>query len=142
MTTAPAKPKTLVPVMLACNDPDNGRFVGIVDMIEVGDEFLELEGHARLTVNPSVRGVVRADMVRLGRYRYRYRSYIKWYGNWCWDRIEMEAEEAAKLLNNLRRSGNWSPVMGASFAWEMWENGDLFTAADFEPGAHGVEDEA
>ena len=119
----------LISVMLACNDHRNGALTGEIDGIEVslpdGDILLGLDGHARYTEA--------AEWVRIGRCKYPYQRHREWSGNWCWNEIWVTPEIAAKLLNDLRRSGNWSVHEGLNIAWEHWSSGETFTADHFEP---------
>ena len=129
--------RVLITVMLCCNDHRNGMFQGFVEQIEVGDRsgdiFLAMDGYCRMSDGPveiATPSGERRRVIRVGRFQYGVRGYSEWFGNWCWDLARLTSGDAARLLNNLRASGRWSPHEGHSWAWDRWKSGEPFTAED------------
>lgn len=79
---------------LACNDPDNGVFAGMVYAVQVCD--LELRSKAldwgpRLTVGDGY--------IRIGGMKLRCTGSKDWYGNWCWNAYYCDVPDVERLLN-------------------------------------------
>lgn len=105
---------------IACNDPDNGVFAGIANMIQYrcGDEYIELESR-----NWEGFTFSRGDgWIRIHRRRFAVIQSKGWVGNWCWDGFQMRRTEAKRFLSTLKSSGDWHCVQGPS-RWFEWFNG-------------------
>lgn len=128
---------TKVQVGICCNAPENGAFTGIVESIEFQghgvDSVLSLQGYCRISPELGL-------SVRIGRHKYAITRWSEWVGSWCWDQLAMTDAEAARLLNNLRKSGRWDREHGHTWAFEKWSAGEEFTAEDFELDAHSDEE--
>jgi hypothetical protein len=120
-------------VMLCCNDPDTGNFTGKLEGIEVsgddGDRLMSFEKRW-LDVKPSVQSDDKT-WLRVGRCKYKIISYSRHVGNFCWDMALMDRTNAAKLLNDLHKSENWSLQEGYTDLWKKWYYGVRFRAQDF-----------
>ena len=113
---------------MACNDPDNGSFVGRVCQIHLPDGALELTADAWNIVSfggcPKLRiiqNMSRPVGIVLAGKSWPIRRTIYGYGNWCWNGYVMGLETAADFLVWLhgRRlfsaDGAWIGPFGA---WE------------------------
>lgn len=88
-------------VMLCCNDPRNGSFTWRVHNVEIDDEFrLEAvpENGFSLGIAP--------DGIRVFRRRFKAQGHARWVGNWCWDAVQMELQEARRLVRYLLELGS------------------------------------
>jgi hypothetical protein len=96
----------MIAISIACNDPDNGNFVGRFDMLHYGnDQDLELQ-HDHWGRGVRVR-YLGDGKVRISRRVFEYEREKEWWGNWCWNAFWMQPREARRLLRYLRDSGHW-----------------------------------
>ena len=84
----------IIHISMACNDPDNGNFLGRVCQISLPDSMLDLT--ARAWSVTSMRGCpklndnwqsVGAPVFRLAGKSWPFFKRRCWAGNWCWDRV-------------------------------------------------------
>lgn len=103
-------------VDVACNDPDNGVFLGRAPMVQIG--ICEFEGQW-WNVERSPRFVVVGDTIRWSGKLWPYSRYKYGLGNWCWDAFWMPAPTAADLVNWFRgrRLYDISTGLGLVFDW-------------------------
>lgn len=71
---------------LACNDPDNGNFLGEVHAVDICSGALECDG--RIFARP-LKLVVLDDAIRLSGKRWPVKDSRDWIGNWCWNYYAM-----------------------------------------------------
>lgn len=79
---------------VACNDPDNGRFAGRAEMIQVGLPFLELTARRE----PAPRFVEIPGRFRLSGRTWPVANSREWFGNWCWNAYWLELPHAVDFL--------------------------------------------
>jgi hypothetical protein len=108
-------------VDVACNNPDNGIFVGKFHMMSVraGADDLDFEGP--WSQYDGVTFLAMEKFARIGRIRVPIHAYKQWYGNWCWDSIAVSWPDMLKIVNYLgnNRKRGWHMTNGPD---------DLFTA--------------
>jgi hypothetical protein len=108
----------LIRIDMACNNPDNGNFVGRVCQIQLPNGALELTAKAwNIT---SFTGCPKLDessskVVLSGKAWPIVRSK-EWFGNWCWNAYWFESREALNFLvwlhgrSLFRCEGGWSDL--------------------------------
>lgn len=120
-----------VSVMFACNNPDNGLFIGRFENLALsfganGDaQHLSINGPSRkLTfLNGNKLRVCRRTLP-IGRRR-------EWVGNWCWDEVTLCPLGTARLLNALK-DARWTPEAGTEELFEiMRDSNRCFLVSDF-----------
>lgn len=104
-------------VDFACNNPDNGDFLGKCERIELPHCAMELEGSEHQIIFGE-------RAIKFGRKMFNCRGYKRWVGNWCWDGTWMEPADAVKLLAYLKELG-WRCTAGWCDLIDPWERGDL-----------------
>jgi len=115
-----------VSLMLAVNNPDNGRHTGKVGHIHIGDELLELEGKLLTCKQDGI------DVLVLGSERIPLQGYYQWVGNWCWDQAIIRAGHLTRVLRELM-DNDWDCIAGESSLFEMWANGEVPTWEQLVP---------
>lgn len=65
---------------IACNDPDNGCFIGRAPWLQIGS----IEFEARRS-EPKIVELASGD-IRLAGKTWPVSRSKEWYGNWCWNR--------------------------------------------------------
>jgi hypothetical protein len=90
-------------ICFACNDPDNGNFIGVSESIEFS---FGLYGTIILAGG---RCVTKEDngALQISRLRVPAIYYTTWYGNWCWDSCVVSFRNAVKVLNYLAKKQDW-----------------------------------
>lgn len=118
-----------VGIMLAVNDPRNGQPTGRVHGLEIPPETISLEAP-----HPAPLGGIsrRRNLLRIAGTTYRYLARVPWYGNWCWDLVEVSDEDAVDILDRLRKSERWTITAGEHAVFDKWERGEKISAADLE----------
>lgn len=101
-------------VSLCCNDPSNGEFSG--RLISVSVEDLKIEH----TYDEGCAVGFADGRVRISRRMFRHQGRKSWYGNWCWEAVQMERAETWRLLEYLRASGLWRCHMGPTELYNWW----------------------
>jgi hypothetical protein len=98
-------------IELACNDPNNGQFLGFADFAEIAG--IRMQG-GRVTVdysNEQVRSARRHIdghyTLRVGRIIVPHWHHHSWYGNWCWEAFSVTWPYALKVLNYLAKQRDW-----------------------------------
>jgi len=145
-------------VNFACND-DRGHFVRMVAKIDLEDLdgkdiCMEIEGPSRLEIYDDGSREFEATTPMIVNFhtsprevvidppesqvRIQMRTYGKWTGSCVFNGGEIEVEQACKLVNFLRKTGEWSCTTGWSDLFWKFEKGAIITAQDFgapEPAA-------
>jgi len=119
-------------ISVACNNPDNGLFVGRFDHVHYGDDQ-DMEIACRFWGSRAGMRMrfLEDGRVRLGRRVFEYQRHKEWYGNWCWDAFWMERAEARRFLRYLREDGRWHCEGGPTRLYYWFnkpvspENGDV-----------------
>lgn len=122
-----------IPVMLCCNDPDNGNFADRLSALEIGPNmsfhstayYESREARMRwLTKDHVTHGIAIAGK------HFPIVGYRSWVGNWCWDMAMMEGRTVLELLNwpRLRRFFEISEAEQRLFNW--WKAGQQWTDQD------------
>ena len=110
---------------IACNDPDNGSFVGKAHMISYQIGPLE---HIKLEAD-DWRGYKFTDAgewIRIHRQKFKVIGGKEWVGNWCWNRFKMERSEAKLFIKTLRESDRWRCTHGPTRWFEWFNNREPF----------------
>lgn len=109
-------------VSIACNNPDNGHFMGRFDAMHYGDDQ-EVEIACRFWGSRAgMRITYFGDgKVRIGRRMFAYQREKEWFGNWCWNGLWMTRKEARRLLRYVRDSGRFTCEGGPARLYD-WFN--------------------
>lgn len=109
----------LIPIDFACNDPDNGNFLGKAPMISLGErELIELE--ANDFERPPRFREEDGHIVLAGK-RWPVHSSEDWLGNWCWNRHWVAFNDATAFLAWIHRRDLYSLTCGESVIFEAWD---------------------
>lgn len=113
--------KHVMAVDMACNDPDNGDFVGRVCQISLSDGRPDLTAKAWTIM--SYRGCPKLreepNTLMLSGKSWPFIRRQSWHGNWCWDRYVMETSNVTEFLKWLHArdlfvcEGGWSDLYDA-----------------------------
>lgn len=118
----------------ACNDPDNGNFIGRFDRMELsaGDLFIEFEGGAESIIefNFPIRGGY--GKVKIGDREWPALAYTEWYGNWCWNAARFTWVEALEIVNYLGSLGWWRMTDGPSTLFEAFNERSEITPLEWK----------
>lgn len=116
--------RKLIRIDFACNDPDNGCFVGRVCQIQLAGEVLELEAAQWTGLSfrgcPTIGFGQRAVTVS-GRTWPTVRR-TRWYGNWCWDAVWMLHPDALQFLAWLHGRRQWRASVGLEALMDAWRD--------------------
>lgn len=58
------------------------------------------------------------------------KRFQSWAGNMAWNACEIDIAVATKLVNYLRRRGNWTIAEAPEGFFRKWETGEVFVDAD------------
>lgn len=120
----------MMQLLFACNDPENGTFIGKADWFEFDDcETLSVTRYGQpLTVR--VIGGGMDARIRIARRVFPCMGYTRWVGNWCWDAVWVDVAVADEIANYLR-SFHFQVDCAVSTIAEMWRNDEPidFTSA-------------
>jgi hypothetical protein len=108
------KPKTVV-ISVCCNHWRNGMFDSRLRAIEFPG--LELAASGRVPVIQ----FIGEKLMRISRQNFEIIGVKDWYGNWCWNAVTMERDEAKRLFRWLARKPWFSPESGSERMWRVWE---------------------
>lgn len=114
-----------ITVMLCCNDPNNGLFLGKAESIEVGD--IELEGPS-IAISYKEQKLSRASpmegehTLRIGRLQVPALGYKTWVGNWCWDAAKVRGVHALRILNFLAAKPHWHCTQAVCEIYEAFND--------------------
>lgn len=124
----------LVRVSLLDNDGWNGNFTGQVSAIDIDDEhgeellsLIDMRMYGRLTKV----SIPDYNHIRIGRLKFHHHG-TAYIGNWCWDMYLLTDDDAIRLLNYLRKSGNWEVDQGICEFVDKWQKHEDFTKEDFK----------
>lgn len=113
-------------ISVACNDPDNGNFVGRFTTLHYGDDQ-DMEVECRYygsRAGCSIR-YLGDGRVRISRRIFRFKREKEWYGNWCWNALWMPRKEARRLLRYLRSKSDWTCVGGPTHLYNWFNRARL-----------------
>lgn len=85
-----------VSLMIQVNDYRNGMYVGRCGGVQISD-FLHLD--PRVLPEPRCTLNLKARTFSIHRQSVPILSHGMWVGNWCWDEISVDAEDAALLIS-------------------------------------------
>ncbi len=109
---------------MACNNPDNGNFVGCVAQIQLPNGALELTAKAWNITSfhrcPKL-DESRSKIVLSGKAWPIVRS-IDWFGNWCWNAYWFDSLVALRFLRWLHARNLFMLEGGWSDLCELWQN--------------------
>lgn len=93
-------------VHLACNDWRNGSPQGWADAVKVG--ALSFVGGRVSVALEKPHDLSRFPLrLRVGHVQVPALAYREWYGNWCWDAVEVRKVDALRIVNYLLRRQTW-----------------------------------
>ncbi|GAB0119468.1 hypothetical protein [Acidisoma sp. 7E03] len=122
-----------VRIDIACNDPNNGQFVGRANMFALPDGLGEFEARNFLH-GPKLTEL--KDAIRIRRQVFPVKGSREWIGNWCWNGYWMEPPIAAEFVLTMWRSRKFSCSSETEafgrFLFEDWEAGEPIAAAELE----------
>lgn len=112
-------------VSFACNDPDNGDFIGRAMAAQVESLGLypwdaelvhdDWSRGCRLTVDDKLM------KLRIHGVWFPFKARRSWFGNWCWEAFEFERATGKRLLMLMRERGPWHCEAGASTFFRWWK---------------------
>ena len=118
----------------ACNDPDNGNFIGRFDRMDVdaGTLHMELEGGSEsiISFDFPIRGGY--GTVKIGDREWTGLYYREWYGNWCWNAAGFTWVEALEIINHLGATGEWRITDGPSALFEAFNERSQITPMEWK----------
>jgi hypothetical protein len=114
-------PKLLF-VDFACNDPDNGNFLGECTAVHLPQGAMEL-------TNGYIGRGNKIDFsngtLSFSRLKLPHRGHKSWVGNWCWDGCWLTLADTLKLLTYIKSLNGWSCDGGWCAICDPWEDGTL-----------------
>lgn len=131
-------PVEIVPLMIACNDPENGSFDGILRGIQLGnseildleccivdeEDGFELDGLDIEVTSDNNYLKVKSETT----YTVPLLGRKSWVGNWCWDCVLVDLSELTKFLNWLMQTNTFWCVAGVETLYSAWHDMKPFTA--------------
>lgn len=125
-----------IQVMVACNDPDNGNFVGKFHMLEVvaGSDSMEFEGPWDQGEGIVFRLEGDGQKARVGRIVVPILHYREWTGNWCWNTIWVRWDKALEIINYLGRqhAQGWHMSCGPDGIFQAFNERHQITPAEWK----------
>lgn len=113
----------LVSIHMACNDPENGDFVGRVCQMDIASGCLELTARAWNILSfrrcPKLREESRVFFLAGKRWSFVRRK--SWIGNWCWDGYAVEPAVATAFLTWLHGRDLYQCEGGWVETAEAWD---------------------
>jgi hypothetical protein len=116
----------------ACNNPDNGNFIGHFDRMDVdaGDLHMEFEGSEEtITFDFPARGGY--GSVTINEEHFPSLAYNEWYGNWCWNAASFTWVEALTIINYLGAKG-WSMTEGPCELFDAYKDRHQITPLEWK----------
>lgn len=109
---------TRVAIDLACNDPDNGNFAGVIEAVNfyAEGELVELSLNAGKPMALRWGGAV----IFVRGKRWPILGIKGWMGNWCWDRVWMREDVAIAFLVWLQRSRKYGCECAPCDLFDAW----------------------
>jgi hypothetical protein len=118
----------------ACNNPDNGEFVGIFDRMDLdaGSLHIEFEGdhESIISFGFPMRGGY--GTVKIGDREWPSLAYREWYGNWCWNGASFTWVEALEIINYLGSLGCWRMTEGPSYLFHAFNDRGAITPMEWK----------
>jgi len=117
----------------ACNNPDNGEFIGDFDRLDLsaGDLYMEFEGSdTTVLFDFPVRGGY--GTVKVGGKEWTSLAYTEWYGNWCWNAASFTWVEALEIINYLGRVHGWRMTEGPCELFEAYNERHEITGMEWK----------
>lgn len=119
---------------VACNDPDNGNFIGKFHMLQVtaGDDDMEFEGP--LYQSDGITFSVKDGRARFGRIRVPILQSKDWVGNWCWNSVWVRWPDALKVINYLGKQTvqGWHMSCGPELLYDAFNARREITPAEWK----------
>jgi len=123
-----------ISVDFACNDPDNGNFVGKFHMMQVraGDDDMEFDGP--WSQSEGITFSAKDGKARIGRIIVPFWSYRQWVGNWCWDSISVSWVEALRIINYVgkNKAGGWHMSNGPTELFDAFNERHEITPLEWK----------
>ena len=122
----------------ACNDPDNGNFIGKFDKMEVDGGDLHMEFECSLYPSKGVPvsfkfPVINGDgTARVGKLKLRGLWYKPWYGNWCWDAVWFSWVDALAIINYVGKLKYWRMTEGPCALFEAFNERHKITPMEWK----------
>lgn len=103
-----------VQIMICVNGHRNGMYAGRCAGINISD-FLSLD--PRVLPEPKCTLDLKAKTFSIHHQCVPILSYGNWVGNWCWDEIGVDAEDAALLISAMLNEKIDSAKHGIVWTW-------------------------
>lgn len=104
-----------IDIMICVNSPRNGTYTGRCAGIEICD-FIDLDPR----VLPEPPCVLRPEKFSIHRCHIPLIGHQSWVGNWCWDCIRVDPEDAALLISAVLSESYSSPTKYVSNSVCVW----------------------
>lgn len=116
-----------------CVNNDQGDFTGMVDQIQLGDDWVKLSGESLRIGRAagSIPAIALATEDLRASVSLPFVAHQTWVGNIYWDNWRVSLKDVPALLNFLRERG-WQPEDGLSDIWDIWCSGQQFTVENLE----------
>ena len=116
----------------ACNDPDNGNFVGRFDRMDLdaGGLHMVFDGpEETICFDFPMHGGY--GSVTINEEHFPSLAYREWYGNWCWNAASFTWREALTIVNYLGANG-WRVTDGPSDLFEAFNERHEITPMEWK----------
>ena len=124
----------------ACNDPDNGNFIGTSEFVEFHFQQGELE--ALITCQgPDIKTELQsADpaYLQFGHLKLRVIRFKDWHGNWCWNAYQVDEVSARRAFHYLAKRKHWHCEEGPEELFAAFNTRKMLNAEEFRKAALGV----
>lgn len=134
-----------ISVDFACNDPDNGIYVGKFHMMQVraGADDMDFDGPCyqsdgitfKIIETPIVGSISNQHLfAQVGRLKVPIYGYREWVGNWCWNSISVSWVEALKIINYIgkNKTGGWHMSNGPTDLFDAFNERHEITPLEWK----------
>ena len=113
---------------VACNDPDNGNFAGVAMQLQIGCAEFEANAWA----NSSYRLIGPKFELVPGGFKmsgkgFKIAGSKDWYGNWCWNRYQMEDGEITRFVQWIWKRFNFSCTTATEEFFDWFDHAEIKT---------------
>ena len=103
---------------VACNNPDNGIFMGVAPQLQIGWAEFEAKGNYP-------RFVETKKGFRLAGKNFADFGSDDWVGNWCWNRYKLKVNELIRFVKWLRGRELYQCVL-SSDEFSSWFESNIY----------------
>jgi hypothetical protein len=112
----------LLPIDIACNNPDNGYFDNCARAIQVDGDTLELEAMDFYGRAPRMVELADKKRFRLSGKTWRYVRVKYGSGNWCWNTYWLTLDDAVRFFTWLKRRHTFSVHTADTRLFQDWKS--------------------